>query len=227
MIYLMDKKTWKVMATFENMSYAKNWLDSKQLDITSIQFLTEQEDMIKYVSRIVYMEHEGTKTCIYNNKAFWTGDMADILSNFDNYKFYDILGLEVNRDRFVTELNNNINRLNAIDGRPGEILYNADVGSEFISLFREECILTDFSKDANTSPMIIFNKLATVIAMVDVGAFREAKQYIQGYKAKLLDDFLTNDRLDKYVEMLDAADTIEYATEEDYFYTAPPSTSST
>lgn len=224
MIYVMDKATWNILGMFENMSYVKAWLETKSIAEANIVYLTERNDMIKYVSRIVYMEHGGETTCVYNNRAFWTGDLSGILSNYSEYTFKDILGLEVNRDRFIVEMNNNIDRLNSIDGRPGEILYNKEIGSEFVSLFREECILTDFKKDSNTSPMIIFNKLATVIAMVDVGAFREAKQYLQSSKESVLDDFLTSERIDKYIEMLTAADVITYATSEDYFYTAPPST---
>lgn len=220
----MEKANWKILGTFENMSYVKAWLSTKNIAETDIVYLMEKDDMIKYVSRIVYMEHNGERTCVYNDRDFWMSDMSDILSNFSEYTFKDILDLPVNRERFVVELNNNIDRLNAIDGRPGEILYNKEIGSEFVSLFREECILTDFTKESDTSPMTIFNKLSTVIAMVDVGAFREAKQYLQGYKASLLDDFLTVERIEKYIEMLTAADEITYATDEEYFYKAPPVT---
>ncbi|CAJ0610734.1 unnamed protein product [Cylicocyclus nassatus] len=56
-----------------------------------------------------------------------------------------------------------------------------------------------------------------------IGAFREAKQFLIAYREKIKDDFLTDARIDKYIAMLDAADAIQYATEEDYFYTAPES----
>lgn len=34
------------------------------------------------------------------------------------------------------------------------------------------------------------------------------------------DPFLTEERMAKYIAMMDAADAIDYATEEDYYYTA-------
>ena len=34
------------------------------------------------------------------------------------------------------------------------------------------------------------------------------------------DPFLTEERMAKYIVMMDAADAIEYATEEDFYYTA-------
>ena len=37
------------------------------------------------------------------------------------------------------------------------------------------------------------------------------------------DAFLTEERLKKYEDMLDAADAITYATDEDYYYTASES----
>lgn len=176
-------------------------------------FIAETTNM-NIISRIVRMDD----SVIYNNVEFWTNASPEL---FTEHKFYDILGQEVSYDRFRSELTSNINRIHKIDGRPGQIEYNMIVGNEFVSLFREECILTKFTKESDTSPMIIFEKLTPVIAMLDAGAFREAKQYLQGYRAKIKDDFLTDERIDKYIAMLDAADAIEYATEEDYFYTAP------
>ena len=223
MIYIINKYSWEIIGNFANMSYVEQFLSDHAYDKNNLLFLTEQNDMIRYISRIVYMQKkdETEKTCIYNDKEFWTSNLSEILNNFEDYKFFDILGQEISKERFMTEMNTNIDRIIAIDGRPGQIMYDMTVGKEFVSLFREECILTKFTKESNTSPMKIFEKLATVIAMLDAGAFREAKQYLQGYRELLKDDFLTDERIDKYIAMLDAADAIEYATEEDYFYTVP------
>ncbi len=112
------------------------------------------------------------------------------------------MGLPVTYDRYIDEFNNNINRLSVLDGRAGEVEYNITVGNEFISLFREECILTDFQ---TVTPLDIAKKLLTVIALVQTGSFREAKIVLKTVEP---DAFLTTERLKKYEDMLDAADAI-------------------
>ncbi len=218
MIFLIDKTTEKLLGVFANMEYTTQFLKERGRDADSCYVLTEMPIM-KYVNRIAYVDGK----CVYNNKEFWSSDLSKFIAEYDKHDVQTILGDKetVNQARFISEYHNMINKINAIDGRAGQIEYNMQVGKEFVSLFREECILTKFTKESDTSPMIIFEKLTPVIAMLDAGAFREAKQYLQGYRAKIKDDFLTDERIDKYIAMLDAADAIEYATEEDYFYTAP------
>ena len=123
------------------------------------------------------------------------------------------MGRPVDYYRFTTELNSNTSRITAIDGVAGEVDYNITVGNEFISLFREECIFTDFQ---TVTPLDIAQKLLTVISLVQTGSFREAKMVLKTVEP---DAFLTAERLKKYEDMLDAADAITYATAEDYFYT--------
>lgn len=211
MIYVIDDD--KVIGEFSSINMAQKIMGE---DVAEKYKMLKDIDM-KYISRITYVDD----VCVYNDKLFWTKDLTDILENYNNHRVVDILNQPVSLRRFETEQKSNLDRIALIDGRPGQISYNMEVGKEFVSLFREECILTKFTKDSDTSPMIIFEKLTPVIAMLDAGAFREAKQYLQGYRAKIKDDFLTDERIDKYIAMLDAADAIEYATEEDYFYKAP------
>lgn len=218
MVYLVNKILNTLVGTFDNTSYANDYLAEHGEDAENYFILTELDSM-KYVNRIAYVDGK----CVYNNKEFWSSDLSKFIAEYDKHDVQTILGDKetVNQARFISEYHNMINKINAIDGRAGQIEYNMQVGKEFVSLFREECILTKFTKESDTSPMIIFEKLTPVIAMLDAGAFREAKQYLQGYRAKIKDDFLTDERIDKYIAMLDAADAIEYATDEDYFYTAP------
>lgn len=211
MIYVIDDD--KVIGEFSSINMAQKIMGE---DVAEKYKMLKDIDM-KYISRITYVDD----VCVYNDKQFWTKDLTDILENYNNHRVVDILNQPVSLRRFETEQKSNLDRIALIDGRPGQISYNMEVGKEFVSLFREECILTKFTKESDTSPMIIFEKLTPVIAMLDAGAFREAKQYLQGYRTKIKDDFLTDERIDKYIAMLDAADAIEYATEEDYFYTAP------
>lgn len=211
MIYVIDDD--KVIGEFSSINMAQKIMGE---DVAEKYKMLKDIDM-KYISRITYVDD----VCVYNDKQFWTKDLTDILENYNNHRVVDILNQPVSLRRFETEQKSNLDRIALIDGRPGQISYNMEVGKEFVSLFREECILTKFTKESDTSPMIIFEKLTPVIAMLDAGAFREAKQYLAGYRQMLKDDFLTDERIDKYIAMLDAADAIEYATDEDYFYTAP------
>lgn len=212
MYYAVNKLTRKIYGeygTFEKLCEAMR----EQED----NYLFLEDAVMKVVPRITCINDE----FIYNNGKYWIKNGAEIIKNYDDYKVTDILGQQIPKQRFIDEYNVICARSARIDGRPGQISYNMEVGKEFVSLFREECILTKFTKESDTSPMIIFEKLTPVIAMLDAGAFREAKQFLQGYRAQLKDDFLTDERIDKYIAMLDTADAIEYATEEDYFYTAP------
>lgn len=205
----------KIVAYCNDM-FSANAFVNKQSDKINYEIL-ERIGMGKCVSRVTTVDGN----VVYNNKDFWLKQAENIYNGYENYKVCDILGEPVSRDRFGVEMASNRVRLAQIDGRPGQIDYNMMVGSEFISLFREECILTKFTKESDTSPMIIFKKLDTVINMLQIGGFREAKQYLQAYREQIVDYFLTNERIDKYIAMLDSADAIEYATDEDYFYTAP------
>jgi hypothetical protein len=60
----------------------------------------------------------------------------------------------------------------------------------------------------------IAQKLLAVISLVQTGSFREAKAVLKTVEN---DEFLTKERIQKYIDMLDAADSIEYATEENHY----------
>ena len=192
--------------------------DSLALLKKTIQFAFKNENDylilgdidMKFVSRITYVDGK----CIYNDKTFWFEKAKEISDDFDNHIVKDFLGKPVSKLRFDTEFNSNSSRISAIDGLAGEVEYNITVGNEFISLFREECVKTDFK---GITPLEIGIKLAPVISLVQTGSFREAKQVLQTMET---DPFLTEERMAKYIAMMDAADAIDYATEEDFYYTA-------
>ena len=168
---------------------------------------------MKYVSRITYIDGN----CVYNNREYWTKTAVQnplTPENYSEHEVLDFIGLPVTYDRYIDEFNNNINRLSVLDGIAGEVEYNITVGNEFISLFREECVKTDFK---TITPLQIAQKLSAVIGLVQTGSFREAKQVLQTIEN---DDFLTPERVSKYIAMMESADAIEYATDEDFFYTA-------
>lgn len=205
MIFVIKKSNWLLQGQFGNLKLAKDWLKETQLDEKDF-FITQDLDM-KYISRIVYIDGK----CAYNSKEFWTKYAQDILADYEEHEVLDFLGKPVDKYRFEVEYNNNITRLNSIDGVAGEVDYNITVGSEFISLFREECIFTDFE---TISPLQIAQKLLAVISLVQTGSFREAKAVLKTVEN---DEFLTEERIQKYIDMLDAADSIEYATEENHY----------
>ena len=210
MIFVIKKTNWMLQGQFGNLKLAKDWI-AKSTYKEEDFYITQDLDM-KYISRIVYVDGK----CIYNNKQFWTTDVYkdNILENYEEHEVEDFLGQPVDKYRFEVELNTNLTRLNSIDGLAGEINYNIDIGFEFIALFREECVKTDFK---GITPLEIGVKLAPVISLVQTGSFREAKQVLQSMET---DPFLTEERMAKYIAMMDAADAIEYATEEDFYYTA-------
>lgn len=207
-IYAVEKSSEKLLYISDNLSTLKERIkdDGKIIE----DFYILQDADMKYISRIVYVNNK----CVYNNKDFWVNTAPLIIKNFDFYEVKDFMGKSIDLYRFKTEYNSNVSRISAIDGVAGEVDYNITIGNEFISLFREECIFTDFQE---VTPLEIAQKLLTVISLVQTGSFREAKLVLKTVQP---DAFLTKERLKKYEDMLDAADAITYATKEDYFYSA-------
>lgn len=207
--YAVNKKNNLLTYISDNLVSLKDVITLNKKTVNEFYILGDVD--MKYVSRITYVDGK----CVYNNKEFWIStEAAEILNSFENHVVLDFLRQSVTKYRYETELNSNASRISAIDGVAGEVDYNITVGNEFISLFREECIFTDFK---TITPLDIAQKLLTVIALVQTGSFREAKMVLKTVES---DAFLTTERLKKYEDMLDAADAITYATAEDYFYTA-------
>lgn len=210
-IYAFNKITNILEYKCSNKNVLDIILKQNKKDIKDYDLL--QEFDMKYVSRITYIDGN----CVYNNREYWTKTAVQnplTPENYSEHEVLDFMNLPVTYDRYIDEFNNNINRLSVLDGIAGEIEYNIEIGNEFISLFREECVKTDFK---SITPLQIAQKLSAVIGLVQTGSFREAKQVLQTIEN---DDFLTPERVNKYIAMMESADAIEYATDEDFFYTA-------
>ena len=209
-IYAIDKETSAIAFIAANLELLKEKLaeTGKQID----DYLILGDIGMKYVSRIVYVDGN----CIYNNCDYWLNHGNEILDDYDKHKVKDILGNDVGIVRYRTELDSNVTRIVQIDGRPGEVVYNIAVANEMIALFKEECILTKFT---GITPLEIAAKLAQAYTLVLTGSFREAKTIFQALET---DPFLTEARKKKYIDMLDAADSIEYATEDELIFTTEP-----
>lgn len=210
--YAIDKETQKIVYKAASLFMLKNTIEYDKRDLS--EFIIAEEMNMKYLSRIVYVDGE----CVYNNKDFWTQSAPTILEEFEDHEVLDFMGKRVDKVRFETEFNSNSSRIANIDGVAGEVDYNITIGNEFIALFREECIFTDFQ---TVTPLDIAKKLMSVIALVQTGSFREAKLVLQTIEN---DAFLTPERIQKYEDMLDSADAITYATDEDFFYAAQENT---
>ena len=215
MIYILNKENFKFIGRFDNMKFAKEMLNKE--GILEDDCIFAEETGMKYVSRIVEVDGK----VIYNNKDWWTKEAPYIIEDYENHSVYDFLEVnkpegertKVSLDRFKRELCQNVNRINEIDGRAGEVCYNIEIGNEVIALFREECILTDFK---GITPMQIGAKLAQAYTLLMTGSFREAKQIFMSVET---DPFLTVERKQKYIDMLDSADAIRYADSGDYIFT--------
>ena len=209
--YAVNKETGILYCSAANLFLLKQFLTDTKQNIDDYLIL---EDLnMKHISRIVYVDNK----CIYNNVDFWRNHCREILEDYESHNVVDFLGKPVSKDRYNIELNSNQSRISAIEDRAGEVCYNIEIGNEFISLFREECIYTDFE---TVTPLEIAQKLMAVISLVQTGSFREAKMVLKTIET---DAFLTEERLKKYEDMLDAADAITYATDENFFYSAQES----
>lgn len=206
--YAVNKETNVLKYIAENLNDIKFII--KQDGAEEDDFFILKDVDMKYISRIVYVDGN----CIYNNKDYWYKQSSDILEDYDEHEVLDFMGKPVDKLRYEQEMNSNISRLTLIDGVAGEVAYNIAIGKEFIALFREECIFTDFQ---TVTPLEIAQKLMAVISLVETGSFREAKMLLKTIET---DAFLTEERLKKYEDMLDSADAITYATDEDFFYKA-------
>ena len=205
--YAIEKTTQKIAYQSASLFLLKDIIKYDKKNINDFLF-TEDVNM-KYVSRIVYVDGE----CVYNNTDFWTLTAPSILSEYDTHEVLDFLGKSVDRLRFETEYNSNSSRISNIDGRAGEVCYNIEIGNEMIALFKEECILTDFQ---GITPLQIAAKLGNIFPLILTGSFREAKTL---FLALETDPFITEERKQKYINMLDASDAIEYADSSEYLFT--------
>lgn len=209
-IYAVDKQTNQLKYIAANLYLMKDIIEKENRAETEFYILGDLD--MKYISRIVYVDG----VCVYNNLEYWLHDESknELLENYDAHEVVDFLGKPVDKLRFQTEMNRNQTRLSMIDGRAGQVSYNIAIGQEIIALFREECIVTDFK---TITPLEIAEKLATAYSLVLTGSFREAS-YLFGKIAE--DEFLTAERKQKYIAMLQAADAIEYATAGEYEFVA-------
>ena len=214
-VYAFNKKTNILEFKCSNKNVLDIILSQKKKDIRDYDIL--QEFGMRYISTITHVDG----VCIYNNREYWSKTAVQnplTPENYSEHEVLDFIGRAVPYDRYVDESNTNLNRISAIDGTIGEVIYNIDIGNEMIALFKEECRLTKFR---GITPLEIAAKLAQAYTLVLTGSFREAKTVFQALDT---DPFLTEERKQKYIDMLDAADAIEYASGDDLIFTTEENT---
>lgn len=200
MIYVIDKDLSIVKITGYDLQMVKSKI--AELGLTNYVILKELADM-NYVSRIYKVDD----TIIYNNKVFWQTTANEIANDFENHTVIDFLENQVTKEQFMNEYYTNATRIEKTkDGLASQIQYNRIVGGEFIDLFREECTVLTLSK-FGTSEAALLSKLSNVIPMLITGTFRTAIYFLTNITR---DEFLTDERLNKYIQMLSAADSIDY-----------------
>lgn len=212
MIYVLNRENNKLYGVYSDLRAAYKYITGDREN-----YLFLEESGMKYLSRITHVDGK----CIYNNAIFWLSDLNPILNYYGDHEVLDFNGLPVSKDRFIVEMRNNINRITAIDGIAGEIAYDMEIGTEVIAIFREICINTEILRETGVSPMTIFVKLQTVLNMLTAGALREAVMALEAIKETDTDVFLTAERLQLFIDMLSAADDIQYSTEAGYYYDTP------
>lgn len=202
MIYLLNELTLKIHGLFDSKIAAVDYIKTLGLTDTTMFVYLQRTDVMTYISRICYVDG----VIIYNNKDFWLNSSQDIYNDFNNHTVLDWRGAPVIIERFNKEMKENCDRLNMIADSADEVAFNIQVGHEFVSLFREECITSDIG---NQSGLSIASSLSTVIPLVQIGSFKEAATVISTVPRN---DFLTEALLTKYKNMLLSADIISYAS---------------
>lgn len=202
MYILIKRQDFKVYATCDNYAAIHKIIEADP-NIEEKDLIISKELDMHIVSRITYVDDN----CVYKNKEYWSQDLSvltNILDNYGNHTIIDFMGLPIDKSRFELEWYNNRDAIAKIDGIAGEVEYNITVGNEFISLFREMCVITPLEK---ITPLQIAEKTANIIPLILTGSFKEAIVLIQQLD---VDEFFTEERLNLFINMLKSADSIDY-----------------
>lgn len=132
---------------------------------------------------------------------------GEIVNDFENHVILDFMDNQVTKEQFVNEYYTNASRIeNTKDSIASQIQYNRIVGGEFIDLFREECVINGL-KNYNTSEAALMMKLGNIVTILMAGVFNTAILMLTTIER---DGYLTDERINKYIKMLSAADAIDY-----------------
>jgi hypothetical protein len=202
MIYVIDKDLSIVKLTGYDLEKVKAAI--QELGLTNYEILTEINTM-NYVSRIYKVDN----IVIYNNPSFWKTNAQNIINDYSNHIVVDFLEKPVGLDQFKNEYYNNATRIEITkEGIAAQIQYNRIIGGEFIDIFREECIVYD-AQALGMNEAAIMTKVKDMVDLLIAGAFHSAVDFLNYLKTNP-DEFLTIERISKYIVMLESADSITY-----------------
>lgn len=200
MIYALNESTGVLVGKFETIAMAESYVSNIPDHANFVYTYLEDINSMNYTSRIVSVDG----VVIYNNKSFWVDRAYSLVETYEGHIVLDNLGEVVSKERFIKEWRNNCTRLQSVIDPSSQVQGNMTVGFEFIALFREECITGDLG---GVAPLTIASKTEKLIPMLVTGSFREAQYLLTTIE---VDTFFTQERLDRYIAMLAAADVIEY-----------------
>ena len=201
MIYLLNESTGVLVGVFDTMHLAEEYLSSIPDRVSHSYTYLQRIDDVKYISRVTLVDGQ----YVYNNKDFWQNQSHIILEDYSSHFVKDAFGMDVDEGRFEIERRNNCTRLQRIDDTPSEVSLNIEVGMEFISLFREGCI-KDSNKGSYTG-LQIAQQMFGLIPLLITGSFKEGRQFLSAFERN---DYFTDDVLNHFSAMLEAADVITY-----------------
>ena len=201
MLYAIGKEDYTVHFICPNKQNLDIMMNDSKKNIKD--YLILEDFGMEFVSRICYVDGE----CIYCNREYWTKTAVENPLTSENYSEHEVLdftGNKVSYDRYVDELNGNINRMSSLNGTAEKVRHNEKIGAEIVSILREECI--DMGH-GDASPNSMLAKASSIILALYVGCFREVLPLMDALER---DDFFTDERIEKYKAMITAADVIEY-----------------
>jgi hypothetical protein len=202
MYYIVDKLTWKVIGYAPLMDMVRGYMASQHK--TDKDVLILEDIQMDYIPKIIYVDGKP----VYNNIKFWREDANNIIADYENHDIRDFVGHHVALNQFMKEQAVVENYAAALDGtKANEALYNMRVGKEFLGLFQEEYSNAEIS---SATEALIASKTAAILSFLLIGNIKMA---IAMFDTLETDEFLTEQRIAKYRNMLTAANAFEYAKE--------------
>lgn len=148
---------------------------------------------------------------IYFNHMLISNNRTDISNNLISG---DLIAISVDGVTKIT-LNNaltdlafvgDIAHVNDLTTYTNQIMWNLEIANQLIASVRSEMIETNLSSMGLNGPLLL-NKLSSIIGAVQVGMFKEAADMMSALER---DGFLTDTRINRYVDKLTSADAIIY-----------------
>lgn len=148
---------------------------------------------------------------IYFNHMLISDNRTDISNNLISG---DLIAIsvdgvtEMTLDNALTDLAfvGDIAHVNDLTTYTNQVMWNLEIANQLIASVRGEMIEANLPS-IGLNGSILLSKLSYVIGAVQVGMFKEAAEMMSALER---DDFLTDNRINRYVDKLTSADAISY-----------------